>query len=184
MDGHWQNPPVRNQHTPAREALTDIPPPEPMDGHWLPIPQIGDLATPPVKYTTVEMWRHRRRNADIPFPEPDDYIGSMPVWRLERIIAWFKATGRPYDLALWQSKRANGEYRRTVPKRKPGKPADKVVQVAKLYKRSLKVVGPNGKPLHRKAPWIQEQLRKAGEDVELTAVRNRLSRARAAGLID
>lgn len=183
MDGHWHNPPVRNQHTPDRDPLTDIPPPRPIEGDWVVIPQIGDLAVPQVKYATVEQWRNRRREAEIPFPEPDDHIGSIPVWRLERVIAWFEATGKPYNVQVWRDKVASGGYRRPAVKRTTKPPAS-VVRVAKLYKKSLKVKGPNGKPLHRKAPWIQEQLAKQGEEVELTAVRNRLSRARAAGLLD
>lgn len=102
----------RNQHSAPRRPLVKIPPPKHMPGDWITIPEIGDLAVPPVQYKTVEQWRWRHRHADIPFPEPDDVLGSFPVWRLARVLAWFKATGKPATDELWRSKKASGDYRR------------------------------------------------------------------------
>lgn len=106
------SPPQRNQYSPPREPLVEIPPAEPLPGDWVAIVEIADMPIPAVKYTTVEMWRARARHRDIPFPEPDDHIGSFPIWRLERIEAWFTATGKPYQLKTWRKKRAAGGYRR------------------------------------------------------------------------
>jgi len=105
-------PPVRNQHTEPRAPQAKIPPPQPPAGTWLTIGEIADCAVPPVKYTTVEQWKHRRRSADIPFPEPDIYFGPFPVWRLSRVKAWFRATGKPFNPKLWEEKKAAGAYRR------------------------------------------------------------------------
>lgn len=162
-------------------ALKTMPPPRPLDEDWVSSREIGDLAVPAVDSTTVDIWRYRGKSAEVAFPEPDDRIGTTPIWRLERVLAWFELTGRPFDVDGWREKRRSGAYQRSYPKRATT-PSASLVEIAKLYKRSLKVTV-NGKPLFRKAPWIQQQLAKRGEHVELTAVRNRISRARAAGLI-
>lgn len=74
------------------------------------IPEIADLAG--VKVATIELWRHRRSERKLPWPEEDDAIGPHPIWRLERIRAWLEATGRDYFEDRWREKRAAGGYRR------------------------------------------------------------------------
>ncbi len=113
------------------DTLT-IPPPRPLDVDVLPVPQIADLAG--VKPTAVNLWRHRhtpeayaeaekvaKTDEEIaelrrktPFPEADDWIGGHPIWRLERVVAWLKITGREYDEAPWRRKRDRGDYRRAT----------------------------------------------------------------------
>lgn len=106
------SPPPRNQHSAPMEPLAEIPPARPVDGTFVSIPEIADIAG--VKVKTVEQWRNRRRIRDVPFVEPDDYFGTFPGWRVERVEAWLKATGRPYDLSAWKAKRNAGEYRRKI----------------------------------------------------------------------
>lgn len=103
----------RNASNEPAAPLAEIPGPRPItEDTFVAIREIADIAVPPVEYPTVEQWRARRRARVIPFPEPDDNIGSFPIWRLSRIEAWFKATGRPFDLKLWRRKKKNGGYRR------------------------------------------------------------------------
>lgn len=111
------------------ETLT-IPPPRPLEYDVLPVAQIADLAG--VKPTAVTLWRTRHTQkaydeaakvattaeevADLrrktPFPVADDSIGANPIWRLERVVAWLKITGRAHDEAAWRKKRDRGDYRR------------------------------------------------------------------------
>lgn len=106
-------PKQRNQWTAPTAPLVAIPPARPIsEDVFVSIPEIADIANPPVKYTTVEQWKARRRVRDVPFLEPDDHVGSFPIWRLDRVKAWFEATGRPYKLDDWKAKRAAGGYRR------------------------------------------------------------------------
>jgi hypothetical protein len=91
-----------------------IPDPRPLEGEWVTIPQIADIAG--VQTNAVNQWRNRFADSDLPFPVEDDAIGAFPVWRLERVIAWLQATGRDrlptYDLDGFRAKRDAGHYRR------------------------------------------------------------------------
>lgn len=95
---------------PTSSSATEIPPPRPMTEIFVSIPEIADLAG--VKVATIELWRHRRSERKLPWPEEDDAIGPHPIWRLERIRAWLEATGRDYFEDRWREKRAAGGYRR------------------------------------------------------------------------
>lgn len=102
----------RTPRQPARE----VPPPEPIrDEPFLSIPEMADIAD--VARKTVEQWRNRRREIDIPFIEPDDYVGDRPIWRLSRYLMWLESSHRkPTGLKNWEQRRKAGEYRRD-PKR-------------------------------------------------------------------
>ena len=116
-----------------RQPARAVPAPRPIqDEAFLSIPEMADIAG--VSRKTVEQWRNRRREIDIPFIEPDDHIGDRPIWRLSRYLLWLEAShregqvdaeGKPVDddrpsledrLKDWDRKRAAGGYRRD-PKR-------------------------------------------------------------------
>jgi hypothetical protein len=91
-------------------VTTTVPPPEPIGIDLLPVAEIADLAG--VQRNTVEQWRSRLRSTQDPFPEPDDYVGSIPLWRLPRILAWLEIVHRPAHVEQWREKRDAGGYRR------------------------------------------------------------------------
>lgn len=90
--------------------LEPMPDPRPLTDELMTLTEIADTAN--VQRATVEQWRARARQRETPFPDPDDNIGSFPVWRPERIAVWFRNTGRPFDLEKWRAKRDAGGYRR------------------------------------------------------------------------
>jgi len=96
-----------------------IPDPRPVDADLLTVKEIATLATGtdggPVKQGVVEYWRLRQKQGVPVFLEPDDYFGDTPVWRLERLEAWFKTTDRPYDVKRWRAAREAGQFQRKTP---------------------------------------------------------------------
>lgn len=95
------------------EAPPAVPPPRPLDVEVLTLAELVDVFG--VKRVTVDQWVQRRRltsdaNA---FPKEDDQIGAFKVWRLERILAWAKHTGRPVHLDVWRGKKASDGYAQT-----------------------------------------------------------------------
>lgn len=101
----------------------NIPEPKPLAEDVLSIPEIADLAG--LKRGTVDRWKLRTSGGAPLMIDPDDYVGDVPVWRLERIVAWIHASGRRHsiqdggelvtirstDIARWRKKRAAGKYR-------------------------------------------------------------------------
>jgi hypothetical protein len=67
------------------------------------------------KMATFERWRLRNQGTEKTFPEPDHYFGSIPVWSLETVTAWFDATNRTYDVKAWRKHRDAGGFRRKTP---------------------------------------------------------------------
>jgi hypothetical protein len=76
----------------------------------LTIPEIAFLTG--FERGTVERWRLRTRNDEPVFIEPDDYIGSTPVFRLSRVVAWCGLNGRPAKVDEWRAHRDAGGFRR------------------------------------------------------------------------
>lgn len=102
-----------NETPPTEPPLEQVPDPRPLTDELMTLTEIADAAG--VKGPTVEQWRARRRQpgrTQEPFPDPDDNVGSFPVWRPERLAVWFRITGRPFDLKMWREKRDAGGYRR------------------------------------------------------------------------
>lgn len=99
---------------PASRRLKKIADPKPLVGEWLTASEIIDLPVPAIQYKTFEQWRAGKRQGDIPFPDEDDLIGSVPVWHLSRVEAWLKATGTRYDLRVWRLKLELGSYLRNA----------------------------------------------------------------------
>lgn len=108
----------------ARATVTK---PKPIqEDEFLTIPEIAFLLRHPItgeplKRASVEQLRVRYRDSDDPaeqakaLPEPDGYLGSVPYWRLKRLLAWADSFGpkiRPYDLDAWREKRESGGFRR------------------------------------------------------------------------
>lgn len=88
-----------------------VPNPTPLAQDLLTIPEIAYLVG--FERGTVERWRLRTRKDNSPiFIDPDDYIGSTPVFRLERVVAWCEESGRTYDVKAWRKHRADGGFRR------------------------------------------------------------------------
>lgn len=87
-----------------------IPPPRPLDDEIVGVPEIADIAS--VTPAAVNTWRFRPQKNRPLFLDEDDTVGSFPVWRLERVIAWLELTGRPHDAGKWRQKKAEGGYRR------------------------------------------------------------------------
>lgn len=87
------------------------------EDEFVTLPEIAFLARntegEPLKRGTVERWRIRiPKSQEKAFLEPDDYIGSTPIWRLPRVLAWFDANNRPYDVKAWRKTRNAGGFRR------------------------------------------------------------------------
>lgn len=104
--------------------MTSIAPPKRINGEYLTVPEIAFLAG--VKRGTAEHWRLRKEGTPGQFLEPDDYIGSTPVWELGRICAWLDVNATPavgkrdatkqYDVEAYRAHRDAGGFRRK-PKR-------------------------------------------------------------------
>lgn len=92
--------------------MTKIADPRPLDGDFLTIPEIAFLTNS--KRGTVEHWRIRFEHTDRAFPVEDDAIGYMPIWRLERVIAWLELVmpKLKYDVDAWREHKAAGGFRR------------------------------------------------------------------------
>ena len=102
-----------------------VPKPKPItEDEFLTIPEIAFLlrhfnsATEtwePLKRASVEQLRVRYRNtpdAAKGLPEPDGRLGSVPYWRLGRLLAWADTLNRKYDVDEWRAKRDAGGFRR------------------------------------------------------------------------
>lgn len=87
-----------------------IPPPKPLRDEIVTVPEIAFLGG--VKVGTVERWKVDAEKRPRVLPEPDQYVGSTPVWRLNRIVAFFTETGRPMDLDSYLKARDAGRFRR------------------------------------------------------------------------
>lgn len=94
-----------------------IPDPRPLSAGVEPGEEI--VGVPDIAFITgvgaqaVNTWRFRELANRPKLPEPDDHIGSKPVWRFtERVVPWLEATGRPTDLESWREKKKAGEFRR------------------------------------------------------------------------
>jgi hypothetical protein len=85
-------------------------PARPLDFDAVGIPEMADMAG--VSNAAVNTWRFRPAGDKPLLPEPDFYIGTIPVWRLERYVEWAEVTGRPLDVDMWRAKRDAGGYRR------------------------------------------------------------------------
>lgn len=90
---------------------------------FLTIPEIAFLQRhprtgEPLKRASIEQLRVRYRESEDPaeqakaLPEPDGYLGSVPYWRLGRILTWSDLQNRPYDVEAWRAKRESGGFRR------------------------------------------------------------------------
>lgn len=108
-----------------------IPKPKPItEDDFLTIPEIAFLARhprtkQPLERATVEQWRNRynqpkegetaeqaaERQAKA-LPKPDGYLGSVPYWRLGRLLAYMDSQLRPYDVDAWRAYRDAGGFRR------------------------------------------------------------------------
>lgn len=87
------------------------------EDEFLTLPEIAFLGRDadghPLKRGTVESWRSRKdRPAAKAFLEPDDYIGSVPVWRLDRVVAWMSERKISYNKSAWRKQRKSGGFRR------------------------------------------------------------------------
>lgn len=87
-----------------------IPDPQPLADDIVTIPEIAYMTG--FTRAAVERWRLRTKGGEPVLIVQDDYVGSAPVWRLERLIAWLESTGRKYDLNAWRAARADGEFLR------------------------------------------------------------------------
>lgn len=91
--------------------MSTVPEASPLPWELVTLPEIAFMTG--FKRGTVERWRLRTTKDEEPiFIEPDDYIGSTPVWRLCRVTAWLDDTNRTYDVELWRKTRADGGFRR------------------------------------------------------------------------
>jgi hypothetical protein len=98
---------------------------------FLTIPEIAFLQRhprtgEPLKRASIEQLRVRYRDSDNPdeteaekaerlakaLPAPDGHLGSVPYWRLSRILVWSDLQNRPYDVDSWREKRESGGFRR------------------------------------------------------------------------
>jgi hypothetical protein len=124
--------------TKTRNPGPVVDPPKPL-GDVLTLIEMADLFG--VQRVTVNQWRMRRRAAadpDMALPEPDDYLGAWPVWRLSRIEQWARKTGRPYDVERWRAKRDAGDYQRDS---KTGpKPTKEPRRAGRIARSSLSAV--------------------------------------------
>jgi hypothetical protein len=104
-----------------KHVMDLIEPPKAVDVEILTIPEIAYLTG--LERGTVERWR--RADPEKRFIDPDDYLGSIPVWRLERVTAWLDESWlkmkdhkdyptrlRSYDVKAWRQHRADGGFRR------------------------------------------------------------------------
>jgi hypothetical protein len=87
------------------------------EDEFLTLPEIAflgrDAEGNPLKRGTVESWRSRKDRPEAnAFLEPDDYIGSTPVWRIDRVMAWLQASNRAYDVKAYRRHRKAGGFRR------------------------------------------------------------------------
>lgn len=108
-----------------------IPKPKPIqEDDFLTIPEIAFLSRhprtgEPLKRASIEQTRVRYRDPvdgeteeeakerqAKALPEPDGYLGSVPYWRLTRLLVWMDSQDRPYDLIAWRVKRESGGFRR------------------------------------------------------------------------
>jgi predicted DNA-binding transcriptional regulator AlpA len=94
-----------------------VPKPKALSDDVLTLPEIAWLTG--AKRGTVERWRLRNQDPAlrvraIPFPDEDDAIGSTPVWRASRILAWLNDTDRQivHTLDEWREHKAAGGFRR------------------------------------------------------------------------
>ncbi len=63
---------------------------------------IADMANPPVKVKTVELWRHRDgagRTEVTVMPTPVRTFARTPVWDRREILEWLDALGRMTGVA-------------------------------------------------------------------------------------
>lgn len=88
-----------------------IPPPQPLDEELVTAPEFAYIAG--VAPGTVDVWKNRFRDTEHPLPDPDDYVGDKPVWRLARVTAWLDATNRKYNVDGWRKERDAGGFRKT-----------------------------------------------------------------------
>src|ERR1700745_689240 len=106
----------------AKAKIVATPRPIPKEG-FLPIPEIAFLQRhprtgEPLKRASIEQLRVRYRGSEDPaelakaLPEPDGYLGSVPYWRLSRILVWSDLQTRPYNVDAWREKRESGGFRR------------------------------------------------------------------------
>lgn len=82
------------------------------------IPEIAFMCG--VERGTPERWRLRNQGTPEAFPEPDDRIGSTPVWRIERVTEWLDRMAKPategraatkqYDVEAWRKHRDAGGF--------------------------------------------------------------------------
>lgn len=91
-----------------------IPKAKPLKEELLTVPEIAFLTG--FERGTVERWRLRTKGDEPVFLEPDDYVGSFPVWRLDRVVAWCENSTppRPARVKEWREHRASGGFRRRL----------------------------------------------------------------------
>jgi hypothetical protein len=88
-----------------------VPQPRPLTEELVTVPEIAFIGG--VKTGTVERWKVDQENRPRVLPVPDQYIGSTPVWRLKRIVAFFRDSNRPMvAVDEYRKARDAGKFRR------------------------------------------------------------------------
>lgn len=99
------------------KTLTVAKPKPIQEDEFLTLPEIAFLARnprtgEPLKRASVEQWRIRNVGTEKEFLAPDGHLGSVPYWRLKRVLAWMDLQDRPHNVDEWRAKREAGGFRR------------------------------------------------------------------------